>query len=220
MLLYLITDRSALDAGPRSLELVVDLAGDAARAGVDYVQLRERDLAPRELLELTRDVRDALRGTSTLLFVNDRLDVALAAGADGVHLTTRSIPAADAKIVAPPGFLVGVSTHSAEDVRDARNGGADFVVCGPAFDTPSKRGLGAPLGPDGLASIVRTAGIPLLALGGISRDNARRALGTGAAGVAAIRLFQDAWLRDGAAGIAGVVAELRAAAPRGPHGGE
>jgi thiamine-phosphate pyrophosphorylase len=180
--------------------------GDAARAGVDFIQLRERDLPARALVDVARRARAAVAGTTTRLLVNDRLDVALAAGLDGVHLTTRSLSPAVVRACAPAGLLVGASTHSALEVRAAEAGGADLAVCGPAYDTPSKRGLGEPLGPERVGRIARAARIPVLALGGITHDNAREALAAGATGVAAIRLFQEAWL---AGRLAATVADLR-----------
>jgi thiamine-phosphate pyrophosphorylase len=187
---------------------LVRLAGDAARAGIDIVQLRERDLAARDLVALARRVREEIRGTPARLVVNDRLDVALAAGAHGVHLATHSLRARDVRACAGAGLVVGASTHSAAEVAEAEAGGADYAVCGPANDTPSKRGMGDPLGPTRVGAIARSARIPVLALGGISRDNAGEALAAGAAGLAAIRLFQEAWL-DGR--LPPLLADLRSA---------
>lgn len=209
MLLYLITDRRALGEGPNAAERLVEMIGDAARAGVDLVQLRERDLAVRDLVALARDARAAVEGTATRLLVNDRFDVALAAGLHGVHLTTRSLAPGLVRAAAPDLYL-GVSTHSVAEASAAELDGADLVVCGPVYDTPSKRGMGEPLGPKTLAEAAAAAApIPVLALGGVTRENAAEAAAkTG--GIAAIRLFQDAWLAGGRDGLAALAADLRA----------
>ena len=204
--LCLITDRRALGPDPEALDLVVQLAVDAARAGVDVVQLRERDLTAAALVALARRAVAAMRGTAARLAVNDRLDVALAAGADGVHLTTRSLEPRVVRACTRPGLLVGASTHSEAEVETASAGGVDYVVCGPVYDTPSKRGMGDPLGPDRVGAIAAASRVPVLALGGLTRENAPATVAAGAAGVAAIRLFQDAWL---AGRLEALVAELK-----------
>ena len=137
-----------------------------------------------------------LPGESKIL-VNDRLDIALAGKAAGVHLTETSVSARDARklagsLSAPPGFLVGVSCHSLDIARAANDSGADYLVFGPVFPTPSKAAYGAPQGLERLAELCRTVGIPVLAIGGIDLQNAASCLAAGASGIAAIRLFQDA----------------------------
>jgi len=132
------------------------------------------------------------RGTGTRLLVNDRADIARAAGADGVHLTERSLPASTIRQTFGPDFLIGVSTHTPAGARDAREQGADFAVYGPVFDTPSKRAYGPPVGLESLREVAqKLAPFPLVALGGITSGNASAALGAGASGVAAVRLFDD-----------------------------
>lgn len=193
--------------------MLVRLVGDAARAGVGLIQIRERDLGARELASLCARAREAASGSGARLLVNDRADVALAAGLDGVHLTTRSLaPRAVRAIAGGAGLLVGASTHSADELA-AADGEADFAVCGPVFDTPSKRGMGEPLGPEAVARLARSVRIPVLALGGVTRENAAAALAPPVAGLAAIRLFQEAWLEGGAAALAALVAELRRCVP-------
>jgi thiamine-phosphate pyrophosphorylase len=127
--------------------------------------------------------------------VNDRLDVAIAAGADGVHLPALSFPASEARaIVLSRGlndFIIGVSTHSLVEARRAEAGGADFIVCGPVYDTPSKRAYGVPIGIESFAEICGSVKIPVLALGGIDLTNFQEPLRHGAAGIAAIRMFAD-----------------------------
>ena len=178
----------------------------AADAGVDLVQLREKLLRPRALFELAARSTEITRGTRTRLVVNDRADIARAAGADGVQLTARSLDAATVRRAFGPDFLVGVSAHSLEEARAARDGGADFALFGPVFDTPSKRAYGPPAGTARLAEAARAlAPFPLLAIGGITRANFKQTLEAGAGGVAAIRLFGDA------EGLREVVGEIKRA---------
>jgi thiamine-phosphate pyrophosphorylase len=159
------------------------------------VQIREKDLHARGLYELARAAVAASHPHGARVLVNDRLDVALAAGADGVHLPTISFSASEARaVVRSKGlndFIISVSTHSLTEARRAESGGADFIVCGPVYDTPSKRTYGAPIGIEGFAEICRSVKIPVLALGGIDLTNFQEPLRRGAAGIAAIRLFAD-----------------------------
>lgn len=144
------------------------------------------------LTTFTRAAIAAARPWGARVLVNDRLDVALAAGADGVHLRVNSLPATDVRrAISRSDFLVAVSTHSLAQAQAAEKAGADFIVCGPVYDTPSKREFGAPLGLARFAEICRAVSIPVLALGGISLQNVREPLAHGAAGVAAISLFTD-----------------------------
>jgi thiamine-phosphate pyrophosphorylase len=196
---HLLTDR----------RLVPDLAARAAAAlagvppGAAAVHLREKDLGGRDLLALAVALREVCRARRQLLLVNDRVDVALAAGADGVHLPAAGVPPADARRVLPPSALVGVSCHSADDVARARDGGASYAFLSPIFDTPSKRGYGPPLGVEALRAASKL-GLPLVALGGVTPERVPALLAAGAAGVAAIR----AWLEgpDPAAPVAALVA--------------
>jgi thiamine-phosphate pyrophosphorylase len=182
---HLITDRRLAP------ELAVRL--DRALAGAPpsrvAVHLREKDLAGRDLLALARSLGAVCRARGQRLLVNDRVDVALAAGADGVHLPAAGIPPAEARRLLGPSALVGVSCHSAADVLRARDGGATYATFGPVHDTPSKRAFGAPVGVAALREAARL-GLPLVALGGVDAGNAPEAVAAGAAGVAAIR----AWL--------------------------
>jgi len=190
-LLYYITDRRAL---PNQDPLPVIAA--AIAAGVDLIQLRERDLETRALLALVERVLELARGTASSILVNDRLDVALAAGAAGVHLPVHSFPVAVVREKVGDALLVGASAHNLAELRAAEAGGADFVVFGPVFETPSKpacagrRDYGPPLGLEKLAEAVQTAKIPVLALGGVNLANAADCLRAGVAGLAAISLFQ------------------------------
>jgi thiamine-phosphate pyrophosphorylase len=182
---HLITDR-ALDPDP-ARRAAAALAGIPPRRVA--VHLREKDLGGAALLALARALAAACHAHGQLLLVNDRLDVALAAGADGVHLPSAGVPPADARRLLGAAAIVGVSCHSAEDVRRARDGGASFATFGPVYDTPSKRPYGPPVGLPALRE-ASGLGLPLVALGGVTPARVAEARAAGASGVAAIR----AWL--------------------------
>lgn len=184
---YYITDRRALNG---SSEALLKATAKAVDCGVDRIQIREKDLPARDLLTLTQQVIALARPRGTQVLVNERTDIALAAGADGVHLPAHSLPPEQIRRITPPGFLIGVSCHSVDEVRQAAAEAADFVVFGPVFATASKQGYGQPLGLDRLREAVRAATIPVLALGGVTADSIAQCLETGAAGVAGISLFQ------------------------------
>jgi thiamine-phosphate pyrophosphorylase len=198
MRLYYITDGKQLRDDP------LGVIASALRAGVDLVQIREKHLSPKELLDLARAAAQLARGTQTRILVSTRLDVALAAGAHGVHLPAGSVSPAEIRRISPPGFVVGVSCHDPREVRQAASEGADFAVFGPVFDTPSKRAYGPPQGLKRLQKACQQAGLPVLALGGVEVGNAAKCIAAGAAGIAGISLFQQA------ADLAVVVAALRA----------
>ncbi len=167
----------------------------AVGAGVDWIQIREKNLSARELLRLTRAAM-AAAGSGPRILVNDRLDAALAAGAAGVHLGSESVPVSD--VVrwcrngrAPHGFLIGRSCHHLGEAVDAERAGADYVFFGPVFATPSKLEYGPPQGLARLEEVCRAVHVPVLAIGGITEENAAECLRAGAAGIAAIRLFQQ-----------------------------
>jgi thiamine-phosphate pyrophosphorylase len=183
--LHLITDRAVAPDLPARLDAA--LAG--APPGRVAVHLREKDLSAAALLALGRALLAVCRRRGAWLLVNDRLDVALALGADGVHLPSAGLPPAEARRLLGPAALVGVSCHVAADVERARDGGASYATFSPIWDTPSKRAYGAPVGLEALAAASRL-GLPLVALGGVTPENARLARRAGAGGVAAIR----AWL--------------------------
>jgi thiamine-phosphate pyrophosphorylase len=168
------------------------LVAAAVAAHVTLVQLREKLLRPRVLYELTVRAATITRGTATRLLVNDRADIARAAGADGVQLTTRSLPAHVVRRVFGADFLIGVSTHTLAEAQAARADGADFAVFGPIFDTPSKRAYGPPVGLAQLRAVAHElAPCPVIAIGGITRTNMSDTLAAGAQGIAAIRLFAE-----------------------------
>jgi thiamine-phosphate pyrophosphorylase len=172
---------------------VLALVRAAVKARVSLIQLREKNLPARPLYELTARSAAITEGTTTRLLVNDRADIARAARADGVHLTTRSMEASVIRRSFGPDFLIGVSTHSlAEAQSECESGAADFAVFGPIFDTPSKRAYGTPLGLEALREAARLLSpFPLIALGGVTQENASATLRAGASGIAAIRLFDD-----------------------------
>jgi len=194
---HLITDRRLAADLPARLDRA--LAG--LPPGLAAVHLREQDLGGAALLALARRLLPVVRARRQRLLVNDRADVALAAGADGVHLPSAGLPAGAARALLGPAALVGVSCHGAGEVRRALDGGADFATFGPVWDTPSKRPYGAPVGLAALADGV-ALGLPLVALGGVTPENAAQARAAGAAGVAVIR----AWLEgpDPAAVVRGL----------------
>lgn len=161
-------------------------------ANVNLLQLREKKLSTRVLYDLTLQAAEITRGSNTRLLVNDRADVARSAGAAGVHLAAASIEASVIRRTFGEDFLIGVSTHSLEEARAARDARADFAVFGPVFETASKRTYGESLGLGKLEQVAMAlAQFPLLALGGVTLDNASDCFRAGASGVAAIRLMQD-----------------------------
>ena len=178
--LYLITDRAAAPRPP------ADVVEECLAAGLRAVQLREKDLEVRELLALATPLREATRHHAARLLVNDRADVALAAGADGVQRTHASLPVSALRGIAPAGFLVGASVHSEAEARDAAGQGADFIVFGPVYDTASKRRYGPPQGLAALEAVTRAVDRPVLAVGGLTPERVPEVLAAGAAGVAVI----------------------------------
>ncbi len=171
---------------------ILRLVRAAVDAEVPLFQIREKSLPARVLYELVARAAEIARGSKTRLLVNDRSDIARAAGADGVHLTTQSLPAAVVRNIFGAEFLIGVSTHSLDEAHAARVGGADFVVFGPVFETESKRAYGEPQGLDKLAEVARALGeFPVVAIGGITLDNVDECFQAGARGIAAIRLLND-----------------------------
>jgi len=164
----------------------------AIAAELPLVQIREKSLSARVLYELTSRAAAIARGSKTRLLVNDRFDVARTAGADGVQLTTRSLPASVVRRLCGEDFLIGVSTHSVESALEAQAGGADFVVFGPVFDTESKRAFGPAQGLEKLREVTSAlAGFPVVAIGGINLENVLECFDAGASGMAAIRLFNE-----------------------------
>jgi thiamine-phosphate pyrophosphorylase len=218
-----VTNRGSLPALGEGLgkeDALLGVIERAVAAGVDWIQIREKDLAAARLVALTREALRASAGKParpTRILVNDRLDVALAAGAGGVHLGEESLPVEEVRRWLPfaagesrvgADFLVGVSCHSLESAQTAERAGASYIFFGPVFATPSKAVYGVPQGTERLAEICHTVKIPVLAIGGITFENVRECLSAGAEGIAAIRLFQ------GAGDLAAVVARFREVSAR------
>ena len=171
---------------------ILRLVRAAVDADVPLFQIREKSLPARVLYELVARVAEITHGSKTRLLVNDRSDIARAAGADGVHLTTQSLPVEEVRNMFGAEFLIGASTHSLDEARAARAGGADFVVFGPVFETESKRVFGAPQGLDKLAEVTRALGeFPVVAIGGITVNKVDECFQAGARGIAAITMLND-----------------------------
>jgi thiamine-phosphate pyrophosphorylase len=188
-LIYLITSGILTRENINEFEQnTLNLISEAATAGIQLVQIREKQLPARQLSEFVQRAAELIRGSETRLLVNDRVDIAVSSGADGVHLTENSIPASAVRRIFPD-ILVGVSCHSAEAVLDAKKNGGDFAVFGPVFDMPGK---GPAAGLEALAKCCELAEpFPVLALGGVDASNYGSALKSGAAGFAAVRFLSD-----------------------------
>ena len=223
-ILCYVTDRRSVAAeGSDRHEALLKRVRSAAAAGIDWIQIREKDLSGKELSSLTRDAVAQTKqingrdGRTSRILVNERLDVAWSERAGGVHLGELSLPvhdvrrwlAAKADVARHDKFLVGVSCHSVQAATTAAREGADYIFFGPVFATPSKTPFGAPQGRERLAEVCSSGEIPVLAIGGITVDNASDCFAAGAAGIAAIRLFQDAAAED----LAALVTDLHAKFP-------
>jgi len=179
--LLLVTDRRQAAGGN-----LLDAVARALAGGVQAVQLREKDLGARELLELARELRRLTDRHGAKLLINDRVDIALASGADGVHLGVASLPPEEARRILGADRLIGCSTHGKEQLAAAVAGGADFATFGPVFATPSKAKFGPPLGVEALRRACATVALPVFAIGGIGRENVGEVIAAGAHGIAAI----------------------------------
>jgi thiamine-phosphate pyrophosphorylase len=204
--LYYITDRKQFpgDEAERRHRLLEKI-GEAAHAGIDYIQLREKDLSSRELESLAQSAVTSVQGTRTRLLINSRSDIAIACGANGVHLTSNDISAGDARSLwmnsrPQRSPLIAVSSHSAAEVRMAESQGSDFAVLAPIFGKGDGVGIGLSVlaeacgqvrSPEHTESAPNPSRFPILALGGVTLTNARACLAAGAAGVAGIRIFQE-----------------------------
>jgi thiamine-phosphate pyrophosphorylase len=205
-MICLVTDRRRLVAAaaapgaPR--ECLAAQVRHAVKAGVDLIHVRERDLEAAALAALVVELLTIARGTPTRIVVNDRIDVALACGADGVHLRGDSIPIASARRLAPPGFLIGRSVHGLREAIAAA--GADYLIAGTVFPSASKPAATPLLGLEGLSAIVRATDRPVLAIGGVSGERIGEVAAAGAAGFAAIGLFMSPQPDPAAAGCRAV----------------
>ncbi|MEW6730396.1 MAG: thiamine phosphate synthase [Acidobacteriota bacterium] len=193
-LLCLITNRRTLNRYVDDTNFVplLDLCQRAADTGIDLIQIREKDLPTDQLSKLVEAVVSITEGSDTSVLVNDRVDIALTCGAKGVHLRSDSLPVEAVRQLTGENFIIGASSHSVTEAIMAAEAGASFVLFGPVFATPSKEIYGAPLGLQQLTQAVQLAKCPVLALGGINLENSSEVLATGAAGLAAIRLFAEA----------------------------
>jgi thiamine-phosphate pyrophosphorylase len=212
-ILCYVTDRRSLSpTAAGSDSALVEKIEAVAAAGLDWVQIREKDLPGRELAALTREA--VARRSTARIVVNDRLDVAVSESAGGVHLGEASLPVVDVAkwvnrsesgvvvsdhgaasqfpVAASGDFLIGASCHSLDGAKAAVRGGADYIFFGPVFATPSKAKFGEPQGAEKLAMVCSAVPVPVIAIGGITLENAGECIAAGAAGIAAIRLFQDA----------------------------
>lgn len=180
--LYLITSQKVLPHG----QTLPQAIREALAGGVQAVQLREKELTPRVLLPLAMEIRRITREYGARLLINDRADLAMACDADGVHLTTTSLPTAAARKTLGPDKLIGVSTHSLEEIARAQSEGADFVTFGPVFHTPSKAAYGPPAGLAKLREACSSTRLPVFALGGIHLHQTEKVMACGASGIALI----------------------------------
>ena len=180
--LYLITDRKVLSSHFSLLSSVEE----ALKGGVKAVQLREKDLGTRELLDMAYKMREITNKYKTKLFINDRVDIALSVEADGVHLGQNSIPPHAVRKIAKGKFMIGVSAHSIEEAKQAEEGGADFITLGPVYKTPSKLKYGQPLGVDIIRKAKAEISIPVFAIGGVKQFRIKEVMDAGADGIALI----------------------------------
>jgi thiamine-phosphate pyrophosphorylase len=180
--LYLITDRKLI-AHHSSLITAVE---DALKAGVRAVQLREKDLPIRELLDMAYTMREVTARYNAMLFINDRVDIALCVEADGVHLGQSGIPVRAVRNIVGKELLIGASTHHLEEALAAAREGADFITFGPVYDTPSKRKYGEPVGTGALQMVSEKISLPVFGIGGISPDRVKEVMLAGVRGIALI----------------------------------
>ena len=194
-ILYLITrgaSKPSTTSKSPEFQAILTQVSAAVSAGIDLIQIREKNLSARVLFELCEQAVRLTSGTATRVLVNDRADIAAGAEAAGVHLTTRSLDASTVRKTFGAELLIGGSTHSLDEAVAARNDGADFIVFGPICETPSKVEYGTPVGVEQLSKVTNQLGpFPVIALGGVTLSNAQDCLNRGASGIAGISLFSD-----------------------------
>jgi thiamine-phosphate pyrophosphorylase len=179
--LYLVTDR-ALSAG-RPLEKIIE---EAVQGGATMVQLREKDIPTREFLDLARRLKSLLAPRGIPLIINDRLDIALASGADGIHVGQSDMPVPEIRRLGGPELLIGLSVESEEDARDAEKLDIDYIGISPVYTTPTKKELTRGLGPEGVRSICSLSRFPAVGIGGLNHTNSAEVIRSGAEGVAVV----------------------------------
>ncbi|KAB2959281.1 MAG: thiamine phosphate synthase [Candidatus Methylomirabilis oxygeniifera] len=203
--MYVVTDRSLTNGRPLEVVIEAALAG-----GAKAIQLREKDLSTRDLYQLVERLLPIVRGRGASLLINDRVDLTLALPIDGVHLSRTSLPPAEARALLGPARLVGVSCHSLEEVIEAERGGADFIVFGPLFPTPSKAAYGPPVGLMRLSEVRRQVRLPILGIGGVTVVNVASVVAAGADGAAMISAVMTA--DDPADAVSSLLQVVRSAA--------
>ncbi len=185
--LYLLTDRHNTSQRPIS-----SVISQAVNAGARMIQIREKDLDTRSLVHLTQDLMPLIQQHEGKVLLNDRIDLTLALDADGVHLRSDSLPLTHARRMLGKKKLIGISTHSVEEVKKAEDEGADFIVLGPIFETPSKQQYGPPLGLHALGTACQASHLPIFAIGGIGQEKVTSVLSSGAYGIAVISAILQA----------------------------
>jgi len=180
------------DAEAAKGRYLLNLIEKAVNSGVTLVQLRAKELQTREFLQLARQTAELLKGKSIPLIINDRIDIALACGAEGVHLGQEDIPLPYARKILGKKKRIGISVNAVNEAEEAEKGGADYLGVGPVYYTPSKRDLKAILGPSGLKVIRERVKIPILAIGGINAENATDVMSCGVDGIAVISALMEA----------------------------
>ena len=179
--LYVITDETIAGGRPHTR-----IAQQATLGGADIIQLRDKGRSCAELITIGREIAAITKKSGAVLIINDRLDVAIACGADGVHLGQDDMPVSTARQLAPEGFIIGVSVGTVVEAVEAERGGADYIALSPIFSTASKDGAGPGYGLVRLAAIKRAVSVPVIAIGGINRQNVRDVIAAGADGIAVI----------------------------------
>ena len=209
--LYVITD-----AGLTPGRSHADIARAALAGGADAVQLRDKSATAQNLCLLVTEIQPIARKFGAVLLVNDRVDVALVAGADGAHVGQEDLPAREARRLLPPPSVLGVSAGTVEEARKAARAGADYIGVGPVFPTPTKPDAGEPIGVEGLARVARAVEVPVVAIGGITLENVTAVIEAGASGAAVVSAVVSAQdMAQAARALKGRIAEARrAAGPR------
>jgi len=203
--LYVITDEGLAGGLPHS-----EIARRAVLGGANVIQLRDKSLPSREMVRVGREIREITRSTGAIFIVNDRLDIALACGADGVHLGQDDMGCGTARQLSPTGFIIGVSVGSVDEALAAEQQGADYVAVSPVFSTGSKPDAGPGYGLATVRDIRAAVSIPVIAIGGIGSANAADVIGAGADGIAVISaVVSQPDITAAARGLAAIIAAAK-----------